>query len=146
MQEPRPKLANAVRAIGVILVVMGAAHWLGYARSFFARGDGYGVRTAYALWIGAFMVFGGLLQAIASGGIRQGERWGWRVSAVASAMMVVFSASLIPVLLAGGNLFVVAPILFQVAHLTLLVGYARDWRRERAAARAPEPQLQPPAV
>lgn len=144
MQEPRPKLANAVRAIGVILVVMGATHSMGYARSFLARGDSYGMRIAYGFWIGAFMVFGGLLHAFASGGLRQGERWGWRISTVAASMLVVFAATLTPVLLAQGNAFVVAPILIQLVNLTLLVGYARDWRRERAAARASEPQPQPP--
>jgi hypothetical protein len=116
MTQPTSKTSMA---LAILTIIMGVTHTVASLGLAAVNQVPYTLRTAHLLWIGMFMVVGGLLQCLALAEANGGRLAG-QVLGVTAVMLIVFALSLLPVLLRPVSPFLLGPIYLLGTNLRLL--------------------------
>ena len=121
---------NALRrwafALGGLAVVVGTAHLVGIGNLFATGGLPEARKVAFLIGVGLIQVTGGALNVAAGVGLGRGAKWAVGVSTFACALLAAFGVAVFPVMLKGGVLLSLVPVLYVVSHLGLAGAL---WRR-----------------
>ena len=116
MTQPTSKTGMA---LGILTIILGATHTVASLGLAAVNQTPYTLRTAHMLWIGMFMVVGGLLQCLALADA-SGSPLAGRVLGVTAIMLIVFALSLLPVMLFPLSPFLPGPLYLLASNGRLL--------------------------
>jgi hypothetical protein len=122
---PTSIVPRAVKLTGVVLLLGGTAHTAGVLHRFTAMGVPDGHRTAYLAFIAFVQWTCGVLDVLASDGLRRAEPWATRVFVVSTLLVTAYGVTVSPLLTASGALLRIMPVLYPVVHLALLAATLR---------------------
>ena len=121
---------NALRrwafALGGLVLFVGAAHLVGIGNLFVTEGTPEARQVAFLISVGLIQMTGGALNLVAGVGLGRGAKWAVGVSTFACALLAAFAVAVFPVMLKGGVLLSLAPVLYFISHLGLAGAL---WRR-----------------
>ncbi len=130
--DPPLVLTVLARVTGGLTLALGSAHLLEIAGGLFLGSRPYTLRNVEVLWIGGILVFSGLSNLAASGGLRRAESWAWRASGAVTIFVWLFTLSLIPVTTGGAMDSTMNRVLFFMH--TMYLAY---WATHRPTLRQP---------
>jgi hypothetical protein len=139
--DPPLVLTVLARATGTITLLLGSAHFLELGGGILSGRRAYDLRNVEMVWIGGILMFSGLVNLLASGGLRRGERRAWRISGAATIFVWLFTLSLIPLTMGGRTDSGMNRGLFSIHSLYLLY-----WATHRLKAAASSERAESAAV
>jgi hypothetical protein len=117
------RTAQRGTVLALITVALGALHTVASVGLSAVKSLPYTLRTAHLVWIGLFMVAGGVLHALALAH-RDAQPLASRVARVTAAMLVAFAVTLLPVMVRERSPFILGPLYLLASNAWLLRRWA----------------------